>query len=475
MIVLHISIYRGLPYIFSESTKIGDIKDLKKAVKAVDLDIKFLKKDTSKLTAWLPAQNGVSIPSSSLIETSQEEIKDTALAPFEVSALCLTSEVVLSIFNIAKNGSIPGTGIIFGNSILWIGHLILSALKLVINESFIPSILKQDSEYYATWMPVPEDKSIKQIDNLFENAPHVCFCLNESSDEVPNVSFNYESNMCILSSVNWFIRNKNSKIVKSDNFDNIHDACLYALNSKEPLIKWNKKSEIDKFYESIQLWSHLAYLNTNSKYKLYFRLNEPKEENVDVWKIEYLLQPKSDQSLYLTLDDVWQKNGKAKKYLESNGGIPTEFILTALGQASRLCKYVSDSLKRKNPSCFLLNTDDVINFLADYGDTLNAAGFTIILPSWWIKKDKSKSIKIKMKAKSPKMQGNTKRLNLNSLAEFDYEVSLGSESLTIEELKKLAKLKSSLVKIKGKWTQIGRDQLEKAITSQTFDGTIIKV
>ena len=43
MIALHISILNGTPYIWSEGSQFGAIKDLQTAVKVIDLDIKVPK------------------------------------------------------------------------------------------------------------------------------------------------------------------------------------------------------------------------------------------------------------------------------------------------------------------------------------------------------------------------------------------------------------------------------------------------
>ncbi|MCG2790428.1 MAG: hypothetical protein L6305_01600, partial [Actinomycetia bacterium] len=67
MIALHISILNGAPYIWSEGSQVGAIKDLQTAVKAIDLDIKVLKSNAEFLTVWLPSYKNIPVPSSPLI------------------------------------------------------------------------------------------------------------------------------------------------------------------------------------------------------------------------------------------------------------------------------------------------------------------------------------------------------------------------------------------------------------------------
>lgn len=75
MIVLHISILNGTPYIWSEGSQAGAIKDLQIAVKAIDLDIKVLKSNAEFLTVWLPSYENIPVPSSPLIGAEPDKKK----------------------------------------------------------------------------------------------------------------------------------------------------------------------------------------------------------------------------------------------------------------------------------------------------------------------------------------------------------------------------------------------------------------
>ncbi|MHB8280660.1 MAG: hypothetical protein ACYDIA_23900, partial [Candidatus Humimicrobiaceae bacterium] len=64
MIALHISILNGTPYIWSEGSHIGALKDLQSAVKAIGLEIKVFKSNVEFLTVWLPSYENIPVPSS---------------------------------------------------------------------------------------------------------------------------------------------------------------------------------------------------------------------------------------------------------------------------------------------------------------------------------------------------------------------------------------------------------------------------
>ncbi len=244
----------------------------------------------------------------------------------------------------------------------------------------------------------------------------------------------------------------------------VHDAWLNALSSKDATIKWSNQSELQSFAQQLSTWRRSVDINTKSQFRFCFRLTEPSvDEKPENWQVEYLLQPKTDQSLHLPVGQLWKKTGQAVNHLKKLGGVPTEFILTALGQASGLCPDIAASLKKKNPGGFNLDAHQALQFLKEYAEALRAAGFMVVLPSWWVGRGPVKRIGLKAKANSPKMQGGGHGLSLNTMIEFDYAVSLGGEELSMEELKSLAKLKAHLVQVRGQWTQIDQEQIKSAI------------
>ena len=59
------------------------------------------------------------------------------------------------------------------------------------------------------------------------------------------------------------------------------------------------------------------------------------------------------------------------------------------------------------------------------------------------------------------MSGN--RLSLDTLVDVDWEIALGDERLTSQELEALARLKAPLVRIRGQWVQMNAEELQAAL------------
>jgi len=469
MIALHISILNGIPYIWSEGSRIGAIKDLKNAIKAIGIGIKVLKSNVKFLTAWLPSYGNIAVPSSPLIKAEPDKKKKICLTSFPVLARPLNIEELLNLTSIAEGGNILESQVIFGSSIIRTGKLLKIALGLAAQERFLPTLIQQNDYWEARWLPLPCDDIDKQLEKLSADMPAVCRCLNNDIEKAPDMPAQSVVNMFIAKSIDAIIRNANSSKNSRNGDrhhqkkpDSLHDTWIIALTAQNPQVEWDDEQEISNFSKQLADWRRPVDLIAASQFKFCFRLSEPQEDE-NKWRLDYLLQPKDDQSLHLPVAELWEKKSRIVKQLQKYKGLPTEFILMALGQASGLCPYVAQSLKNKNPGGFDLNSGEALTFLKEHSEALRSSGFTVLLPSWWVGQSAAKHLGLKVRARSPQMQTGGSSLTLDSMIEFDYIAALGSDEVSLEELQFLARLKEPFVKLRGQWTQINQEQIHSAI------------
>src|SRR5207248_9554936 len=83
------------------------------------------------------------------------------------------------------------------------------------------------------------------------------------------------------------------------------------------------------------------------------------------------------------------------------------------------------------------------------------------LPSWWAGKRTNLRLGLKARAK-----GATKKAfateGSETLVDFDCKLAVGKEEISYEELMALARLKTPLVKFRGKWMELRPEQIEPA-------------
>jgi SNF2 family DNA or RNA helicase len=180
------------------------------------------------------------------------------------------------------------------------------------------------------------------------------------------------------------------------------------------------------------------------------------------WYVRYLLQAADDPSLLVPVADAWAAKGRAATALKRGKFDPREYLLSALGQAAGLSQDIERSLKTAAPGGYDLDAVGAHEFLVGKAWLLEQAGYGVMLPAWWTRKGTKLRLSMRANVKSPKLQGSS-GLTLDRIVEFDWQVALGGEQLSLKELEALAKLKSPLVQVRGQWVQLNADEIQAAL------------
>ncbi|MCZ7436161.1 DEAD/DEAH box helicase [Micromonospora sp. WMMC241] len=199
-----------------------------------------------------------------------------------------------------------------------------------------------------------------------------------------------------------------------------------------------------------------------------FRLVEPPTDPVaelvegGAWQVEFGLHPADEPGLVVDAGHIWQRPAPA---LAARGVDPQETLLAELGRASRLWPEVEAALRTATPEGMELDADGAHRFLREGAPVLHAAGFGVLLPSWW--RRSSSRLGARLRARSRTAPGAVATaaggLGLDALVDYRWEVALGDQPLTAEELASLADLKSPLVRLRGRWVELDPQRLEAGL------------
>ncbi|MEU9515735.1 DEAD/DEAH box helicase [Micromonospora sp. NPDC048169] len=199
-----------------------------------------------------------------------------------------------------------------------------------------------------------------------------------------------------------------------------------------------------------------------------FRLVEPAVDPVAelvedaVWRVEFGLHPADEPGLVVDAAHIWQRPAPA---LAARGVEPQETLLAELGRASRLWPEVDVALRTAAPEGMELDAEGAHRFLRDGAPVLHAAGFGVLLPSWW--RRSSSRLGARLRARSRTAPGavatTAGKLGLDALVDYRWELALGDQPLTAEELASLADLKSPLVRLRGRWVELDPQRLEAGL------------
>ncbi|MBO4143685.1 DEAD/DEAH box helicase [Micromonospora tulbaghiae] len=199
-----------------------------------------------------------------------------------------------------------------------------------------------------------------------------------------------------------------------------------------------------------------------------FRLVEPAVDPVAelvedaVWRVEFGLHPADEPGLVVDAAHIWQRPAPA---LAARGVEPQETLLAELGRASRLWPEVDAALRTAAPEGMELDAEGAHRFLREGAPVLHAAGFGVLLPSWW--RRSSSRLGARLRARSRTAPGavatTAGKLGLDALVDYRWELALGDQPLTAEELASLADLKSPLVRLRGRWVELDPQRLEAGL------------
>ncbi|MEQ4302230.1 SNF2-related protein [Plantactinospora sp. B6F1] len=177
------------------------------------------------------------------------------------------------------------------------------------------------------------------------------------------------------------------------------------------------------------------------------------------WRVEFALQAADEPSLVVGADRIWAARGDLRG-LARHLADPQETLLTELGRASRLWPELDDALRTATPEALELDTEGAHRFLRDGAPVLHAAGFGVLLPSWWQRPGARLGARLQAKTRTaPGTVASRSALGMDALVDYRWELALGDQPLHAAELRALAKLKTPLVRLRGQWVELDAKRL----------------
>jgi SNF2 family DNA or RNA helicase len=405
------------------------------------------------VTLRLPAVRGISLPSPQLIHNWDLDSKNPKLLSFLINGIWTRPAEAISVLLTYSSD----TNALFSPAPDFHYWSMVSALALetLAAHKLVPTIVKEDKDYYAHWLPVLDSpKDAARLSQLEEAMPAVC---RAAPDEVSsgNLLTSFLNTVCDSLAREWG-KSAAPKLYP----DSSAASWIKALFSDSAVIKLSS-AQAQNLAASHKAWMRNLHVAGDAAFRIAFRLEAPALQK-QPWQLHYLIQAKDDPSLLIPAGEVWKKTRGGLTHLGRRFEQPQEKLLAGLGYAARLFSPVTESLKNKRPTELTLDTNGAYSFLRESAPLLEGAGFGILVPPWWNKKSARLGIRVKMKSKQSKdvIRGH---MTFENLVNYQWKLSLGETELTEVEFRALAKLKSPLVQIRGQWVSLDAEQIEAAI------------
>ena len=433
-------------------------------------------------TLPLRLPGGVSgpLPSPWLLHEDSTSEKPSQLGAYMVPALGLDPYSVLDL--LLGMPTHPPQGTAYADSMLFWSELALFSLELVSREQFVPAVRKGR----ALWKAVIDEPDKERLNTFIRSLPPSCLglptlpipslpslppaqSLTATSTATPSslvYSFvNSVVDTLVHSSLNGLSLLPARRGRKPKNVP-LPDQFLSALTSKEAGLSASAP-ELVSFSLKLNSWTAQIHPEiVDVPLRTCFRLESPGNDDEDdaAWSLAFFLQAKDDRSLLVPAKEVWQTRSRALTFLKKRLKNPQEQLLADLGKASRVFPLMEKCLESARPTGLEMQTEEAYTFLRESAPLLEQNGFGVLLPSWWDRPGSRLGIKLLLKG-AVKREGRIGPafFGLDSLVNYDWQLSLGGDILTEEQFAELARLKVPLIKIRGEWMELRSTEIEAAI------------
>ncbi len=216
----------------------------------------------------------------------------------------------------------------------------------------------------------------------------------------------------------------------------------------------------------LDVWRASATSSDGGAFRTCFRLAPPlgADDGVEAepWHLSILMQAVDEPTLVVPADEVWTARGAALSVLSRVIEAPQERLLADLGRAVRLYPELDAALRTARPSGIDLDIAGAHAFLRQSAPLLVQAGFGVVAPSWWGRPASVLGLRLRVRP-TAQAGGVSGIMGADAVLAYQWDVALGDDSLTVEELRRLAAMKAPLVRARGQWIELDQEQIQKAL------------
>ncbi|MFE4105383.1 DEAD/DEAH box helicase [Almyronema epifaneia] len=411
-------------------------------------------------------------------EMLESEQTDRALFPWQVEGFQLTAAEALTFFEGLPLGQAVSDATLIGSDLCYWSHIARWVLDLLARAKFLPEVHPAADGAIATWQLLL-DSAIDQsrLRTYIQQMPAVCRAYQTSATDtaVAAVDLLAAPQEVLLSFLSTLVNTQVKAVAQSqplptnipvDSDIPIRD-WLVALGSTTHQFETHLLAAL-RLQEAIATWTaplQNLQAGQTAAFRTCFVLEPPSSTTPD-WQLRYCMQATDNDDVLLAATTIWENPVDELLYQNRTLENPQENFLAGLGRAARLYQPIHDSLQTQRPQACVLDPIQAFEFIKAAAWRLQDSGFGVILPPSLVSQqaELDNRLGLSIRAEAPQRQ-QRQRLGLQSLLNFQWELTLAGEKLSQREFQQLLSKQSPLVEINGKWVEL-RPQDVKA--AQTF-------
>jgi SNF2 family DNA or RNA helicase len=382
-----------------------------------------------------------------------------ALLAWTVPVITLDAAVALTAM------SERADGVRFGASLDYLAELTAFAWELAVRGRVLPAVERIGAGALAQWRPVVQGRDMVALHELVAGMPPVCRAVPGRDD--PHELVTAALGTLVDAAVREILPQGADLIParrgRRPKRQSAVEGWLAALSAPHGRFDADPP-ELDALAQALQPWDEVGTGQTGPAHAT-FRLTEIESPEGSAtqpatsrWRLEFLLQSTDDPSLLVPAARVWADDGTLSRWLTR----PQELLLAELGRASRSYPALAAGLRQARPCELDLDADGAYDYLSVAAPALDEAGFGVLLPSWW---DRRRKLGLTLSAHTAVdgVVAKQSKFGKHQLMDFRWQIAIGEETLSDEEIAALAETKAPLIRLRGQWVAVDPEQLRRGL------------
>lgn len=343
-------------------------------------------------------------------------------------------------------------------SLQWMHQLLLEVIEAIANDSIFPMLEHDGLRWRARWALLNQNKLKEQRELLFKSMPEVVAFKNEQhlrdfqnelADAVCRHSLQYSS---------WkpYLSKKRSTHIKA-----LRNTCSALSDTSGDISGYFTTDMVNLDNALLDLSSSLRYgkLHAETGLNLSCQLRLLPGNESQSWRIIFEAFRNSSPDNVVTWNELLVDHRAMEEFRikEASDSLRNfmEDMIELISSSVPGLDHVG--VEACNDEA-ILSINDVSLLLLDGIHICDILQIPVLVPKGLIKQ------KIKLAARANASESGGISANLGkAMIDVDWELALGDEALSEEELLQLANSKTNLVQIKGEWVHIDNQQAEAAL------------
>ncbi len=394
---------------------------------------------------------------------------DLVLHPVEVPVVDLRGDAALEVLEEVLDGSGADgpAAAVAADGLRWLAHVARAARAAVDAGSVVPDLVEVDGEHRARWVPLPDRRHARWRAAAADVAPLVLRAEARPARTPAPGAAALVDEVCAAVTDLLVSRRTAGARPSTAGLGPGPAAWLRALADGAPVPEEVRPRALA---HRVRDWHRGA---DGSGWDLVLRVLEPEpgtpdaqggEDGGDVqerWRLHARLRPVDDPSLALTVEQTRAESGGGAGGPGGAGGSedPLLVLMARTARAAAVHPPLKRLLAGAGDADVPLSAEELLDLVEVGGPRLTAAGVALLLPRRWTRR--SVGLSLHAGAVQPGVVTNP-RLRRADLVAFEWRAALGDAPVTEAELLALAASREPLVRFRGEWVQVDREELRRS-------------